>query len=296
MRTGDRPALSLIETLVVIAIVLTLLGITLPAIQRARDSGNRAVCREHLKQIGMALIHYHDNRGSLPPGVSYMNGTDPHPHMAWCTRLLPFIQHETLWQQTMNAFAMEPFFRKNPPHIGLSTRIPVYTCPADSRAQKLVEFGSLKVGLTSYLGVQGTNQRNKDGLLYLDSKVRFAEISDGASNTLLVGERPPSANLVFGWWYAGWGQAKDGSAESILGVREWNVWFKEGECPPGPYEYGPGTFNNMCDTFHFWSPHVSSGAHFLLADGSVRFLPYAANHAMPALATRAGGETISFPY
>jgi prepilin-type processing-associated H-X9-DG protein len=109
---------------------------------------------------------------------------------------------------------------------------------------------------------------------------------------LLVGERPPSADGLFGWWYGGWGQSKDGSADMVLGVQEKNVYVPG--CPLGPYQFGPGNVKDQCDTFHFWSMHMG-GAHFLFADGSLHFLHYDAAPIMPALATRSGGEAVDLP-
>ncbi len=140
------------------------------------------------------------------------------------------------------------------------------------------------------LGVSGKDYSTLDGLLFRDSRIRLTDIKDGASNTLMVGERPPSADFQFGWWYAGAGQKFTGSADMILGVEEQNILtVTAGSCPPGTYKFAPGSFNNQCDMFHFWSPH-SGGAHFLMADGSVHFLSYSAAPILPALASRAGGE------
>jgi prepilin-type processing-associated H-X9-DG protein len=150
------------------------------------------------------------------------------------------------------------------------------------------------VGMTSYLGVSGTNSPAKNGVLFINSQVRLTDISDGTSNTLLIGERPPSSDRTLGWWYRGIGQNMDGSAEVVLGSRELNYAPVTIPCPPGPYQFTPGSFDNSCDTFHFWSPHPG-GAHFAFADGSVRFLTYSADPILPALATRAGGEAVTVP-
>jgi prepilin-type processing-associated H-X9-DG protein len=183
-----------------------------------------------------------------------------------------------------------------PPHHGVAAVVPAFLCPADSRivAPKPVGHDGGLRAFTSYLGVVGNNAGLTDGLLYLDSKHRLADVTDGTSNTLLVGERPPSANLVLGWWYAGWGQRKNGDGDLVLGVRSRNYGGYGRGCPEGPFHFVPGKFDNQCDAFHFWSPHPG-GAHFAFADGSVRFLKYSADPVMPALATRAGGEAVAAP-
>jgi prepilin-type processing-associated H-X9-DG protein len=108
----------------------------------------------------------------------------------------------------------------------------------------------------------------------------------------MLGERPPPTLLDLGWWYRGWGQSRDGSAEMLLGVAEKNV--SNTGCIPGPYRFVNGNLQIQCDVFHFWSLH-SGGANFAFADGSVRFMSYSADNIMPALATRAGGEVVTLP-
>jgi len=79
-----------------------------------------------------------------------------------------------------------------------------------------------------------------------------------------------------------------------LGVRERNFSPDYEACPPGPYTFVRGDLKNPCDTFHYWSLHPG-GANFAFADGSVRFLSYSAHAILPALSTRAGGESVAIP-
>jgi prepilin-type processing-associated H-X9-DG protein len=287
--------LSLLELLVAIAIISVILGLSLAAVQRVRASAARTQCANKLHQLGLAHQQYHQTHGAFPPGVSYADGKDPYPFLGWQARLLPYLEQRELWDQTVAAFKQDPVFWNDPPHTGLATVVPAFLCPADDRVTSPATVGSVGLrAFTSYLGVEGTNAGVVDGVLYLDSKCRLADVTDGSSNTLLVGERPPSADLVLGWWYAGWGQRKNGDGDMLLGVRSRNYAGYGPGCPEGPYHFTPGAFKNQCDAFHFWSPHAG-GAHFALADGSVRFLSYSADPVMPALATRAGGEVASPP-
>ena len=114
------------------------------------------------------------------------------------------------------------------------------------------------------------------------------------SNTLMIGERPPSADNWYGWWYAGLGQAASGSPDMLLGASEINDGANHAtSCPAGPYEFSPGAIDEQCHLFHFWSLHPG-GSHFVLADGSVQFYSYSVDPILiPAMATKAGGEVIN---
>jgi hypothetical protein len=187
--------------------------------------------------------------------------------------------------------------------VGLRTVLPVFGCPADGRVRTVYDFAGLDVALTSYMGVQGINRARLDGLLFVESHISFSEITDGTSNTLAVGERPPYPPGLWGLWYTGtWGITLGGTGTMgtgavVLGVREpCQNMFPIGAPPCGNtvFRFGPGSINNPLDAYHFWSLHFG-GTHFLLADGSVHFFTYDVEPIMPALATRAGGEVFSMP-
>lgn len=162
-------------------------------------------------------------------------------------------------------------------------------------AWTLTIFGNTqRVSLLSYLGNSGTASGRNDGVFFRRSGVNLVHISDGTSNTLLIGERPPSADVRYGWFYAGVGQDGSGSLDSVIGARKVNrsIYPQYRACGPGPFQFKAGRVDAVCDAFHYWSLYPN-GANFAFADGSVRFLAYSADSVLPALATRAGGEVVS---
>ena len=296
MLTTRRNAATLVEVLVVIAIIVVLIGLLLPAVQKVRAAAARMSCQNNMKQIGLALHNYHDAIDTLPQGTTRARQGERFPLMGWLTRLLPYVDQQPLWDQSVAAYASRPNRPFTPPHVGIETPISTYSCPADSRTSRVQTAYNRPVALTNYLGVSSANYRSLDGVMYADSRVRLLDISDGSSNTIAVGERPPSPDFWYGWWYAGTGQQKTGSADAVLGVREMRVVNHQtvSNCPAGPYQFALGLLNQHCDTFHFWSLH-SRGANFLFCDGSVQFLTYEADSILPALASRAGGEVVNIP-
>jgi prepilin-type N-terminal cleavage/methylation domain-containing protein len=291
----NRRGFSLIELLVVIAIIAILLALTLAGVQKVRESANRLKCQNNLKQIVLGLVHHDDAKGHLPPGIYDPDGDSPFASVGWQVGLLPYVEQKAVYDRAITDFERTKNYAAMPQHAGLGTFIATYACPSDGRISGPVrpQRHTFTVGTTGYLGSCGLRCTKPDGVLFPDSKISLRDVSDGLSNTIFVGERPPSVDFELGWWYAGQGQLKTGSAEMILGVRERYFGGEYAGCAP-VNEYGPGKFSDGCHAFHFWSPHAG-GAWFAFGDGSVRFLAFSANPIMPALASRAGGDTVAVP-
>jgi len=290
--TRNRVAgFTLVELLVVIGIISLLIGLLIPAVQSVREAARRTSCSNKVKQIGLALHDYESARKHFPSGIVRI-GADRFASATWLTMILPYMEQEGVWDQALSDYRVmrSPFLG----HAGLQTVLPSYLCPSDPESDGLHwTHDDLLVSVTDYLAVNGTDYTKKDGIFYLDSQTKFSDILDGTSNTIAAGERPPSPDFWFGWWYAGNGMEGSGSPDMVLGVREINNHFLYLEdCPAGPYHFRPGK-NQQCDALHFWSYHPG-GANFLFADGSVRLMSYDSDDILPALATRAGGEPVSF--
>jgi prepilin-type N-terminal cleavage/methylation domain-containing protein/prepilin-type processing-associated H-X9-DG protein len=219
------------------------------------------------------------------------------------------------------------------PNPAFGTPVKLYACPSEPRNLVVVyePFPNgvpLAIAFTDYLGVDGIQGQDanppawpagdKSGILVSSDfttkrKVNIASITDGTTNTLMVGERPPSADMFSGWWFAPGGFDGSGVGDISLGARE-TVYasslagiiaqqYSGATCPLTKVGFQPGTINDNCDQVHFWSWHPA-GANWLFADGSARFLTYGIDNPAqmtPAttfmqLCTRNGGEVVTLDY
>jgi prepilin-type N-terminal cleavage/methylation domain-containing protein/prepilin-type processing-associated H-X9-DG protein len=317
-----RSAFTLIELLVVIAIIGILIALLLPAVQKVRDAANRTKCINNMKQMGLLLHNYHDVNGGFPPGrndpAENPHGPEPHvgyhPRWSWMALTMQYYEQDNLYKVAEDFAHNTSIDVFGPPsNPALETVVKLWTCPADSRTELVSNVYNpptqsyIRVAFTEYLGVSGVNgptppvpHPDRTGVFFDTSKVRMGDVTDGLSNTLFVGERPPSNDLDFGWWFSGDGYDNHGTGDVILGAREFAYWnfiktfstTQPGSCQGSPVVgLAPGKLTEDCDQAHFWSLH-SNGANFLLGDGSARFLNYNADAVLPALCTRNGNETI----
>jgi prepilin-type N-terminal cleavage/methylation domain-containing protein len=291
---------TLIELLVVIAIIAILIALLLPAVQQAREAARRTECRNNLKQLGLALHNYHDVYQVFPPGwISVDNGRhsahDGVNGAGWGTMILPYIEQTNVY----NAFDSHKPIHHVDNFLYSTTPLKAFLCPSDPKPETFLieEEGAPGVVITTlptanYVACFGTEELHGcenapgtapvtaagqcvgDGMFYHNSKVRMRDITDGTSNTFMVGERRTDENLG---WFSTWpGMVAEGEEafQRILGAAD--------HVPNSPAAH----FDD------FSSMHVG-GTQFCLGDGSVRFVSENIDHGLyQSVATIAGREVV----
>ena len=313
---GRRHGFTLIELLVVIAIIAVLISLLLPAVQSAREAARKAQCLNNLKQIGLGLHNYHEIHNTFPPGyVSYFRrdsgdeGTaedDIGPGWGWSSQILPQLEQRSI-HNAIN-FSLTMTYAAN--ETAQLSRISSFLCPSDFTPNKVPvrdESNSTTiyaVGTSNFIGVYGVGEIGEapgrgNGTFFRNSRVGINQMTDGSSNTFIVGER--SHNLSYATWT---GRAIGGwlftTSSFEGGTNKFDPEPEESFCMIlGPIELSED--DGMMRTPNYPSAHVEDywsrhpgGVNFLFGDGSVRFIKNTINeHIYAALATRNGGEVIS---
>ena len=288
---------TLIELLVVIAVISLLIALLLPAVQQAREAARRAQCKNNLKQIGLALHNYHDAHNTLPPGFIQLWLPPPQPipmrnHFGWGAFILSFLDQGPLYKRINFSLPLNDgdISMTGNPSTGnamvASTSLPVFLCPSDS---SILHDGLYSATCTNVANAQLTDQATSnyagnegigsnptfvpgfgttdsngtpyaEGVLFMNSHIRIGDITDGSSQTFLVGEhnltQGPNQQKAIKYWCGSPCYGPEGVGSITSNVR----------------------INNSHETQLVWgsqsdfsSKHVG-GAHFLFCDGSVKFI------------------------
>jgi prepilin-type N-terminal cleavage/methylation domain-containing protein len=191
-----RPAFTLIELLVVIAIISVLIGLLVPAVQKVRDAAARIACQNNLHQIGLAFHNHHDQHQYFPTGgwdwwytPTYLNGRPligEYQQAGWGFQILPYLEQDNLW---MGRGASNDFDRSR---LAVGTTIKVFFCPA-RRIPQTVVFSDPAyldgIPTTTALCDYAAANWEETGIVRYRYPTRMADILDGTSNTLLVGDK-----------------------------------------------------------------------------------------------------------
>lgn len=288
---SPRAGFTIIELLVVIAVISILLALILPAVQQVRMQADLMKCRNNMRNLGLACQNFHETFKFFPRNTVRPRGTtqiDSEPegnlwnwhsgtYETWHREIMPFIEQY---------------------NVRVQDAVPLLGCPLDPRGTNYTVPG---YGFTWYVGVYSNPTTLNNGVIVDDSdlKTRFTvamrDITDGTSNTIMIAERPPSADGDLGWWDSRC--CTEDNISPTVGNRKPFSSGKNGKCADPSY-YGPGDYQDRCAFNRIWSNH-RAGGFFCLADGSVRMLSYDIGKVpagtvtlMEALASRGNGELL----
>jgi len=204
-----RRAFTLVELLVVIAIIGLLIALVLPAVQAAREASRRMSCSNNLKQLGIALHDFHDANDHLPTGADAkpFPAAPNHPHnfYRWSAlaHLMPYLEQSNAYNNLdLSVPLYGANFQVTPENkAAVAIVLPLFLCPSDRQEAVADGFGPTNYAACTGTGAGGGTPFDTDGVFYINSHVRLAEVTDGVSNTVfmsesLLGEGPESTTNV----------------------------------------------------------------------------------------------------
>ncbi len=234
-----RRGFTLIELLVVIAILAVLIGLLLPAVQKVREAAARSQCQNNLHQLGLAMHSYHDSNQAFPPAFAKPS------NYGWSVWLLPYVEQQNLFNNI------------NPNGTTLSgttpntlLRVSVFSCPSDPGGNLNTYFGGY--AKSNYVV---SEQISDGGVGY-----PMSTITDGTSNTILIGERDMQSQVGAVWAGRDTAHSALSGVESVIGRPTWPIGT--------PFAGGA---DGNCTHFA-WSSYHPGGANFAFCDASVHFL------------------------
>jgi|LakMenEpi03Aug12_release.lakeMendotaPanAssembly.Ray.scaffolds.fasta_scaffold95981_3 prepilin-type N-terminal cleavage/methylation domain-containing protein len=298
--SASRSAFTLVELLVVISIIGVMVGLLLPAVQAAREAARRMQCSNNMRQIGLALHNYESTHKRFPAGW-VANEPEGHPGWGWAVALLPFIEQGGV-QDRLDS-RLEITAAPNQPMI--MQVVPTFICPSDPFAPTFEigeaeehhdhadhDWGSddhdhephnvdeghklFSIARSNYVAVYGTTEVDEspyagNGAFFGNSRIRIRDFTDGTSNTMVIGER--GSRLGGSLWHGVIPEANAAFARIV-----------------GSTDHGP---NSPAAHFDDFGSYHTTGAHFVMADNSVRLVPSTIDLSIyQAMATRQGGEVV----
>jgi len=277
-KSACRAGFTLIELLVSIAILSVLMALLMPAVQSARASARRLQCKNQLRQMGLGLHLYHDLNSSFPPGSYVMGPNMPiQSGWGWAALILPCIEQNALYQRldlkhgtaTGNNLAL------------IATPNSFWRCPSD------IGLETISVVPVSYPPFQlaSGNYCGSEGILSPMSHVKIENISDGTSNTFLLGERMVQTGIDGTLPYtSSW-------CGHVAYVDDYDSFSVPHLMPNRHHYLNISDVDPNC----FGSRHFG-GANFLMADGSLQFINNSIDGGVyEALGTANGGEVAQVP-
>jgi prepilin-type processing-associated H-X9-DG protein len=301
--------MTLVELLVVLGVVALLIGLLLPAMQRAREAANRAMCVNNLKQLTLASLQFADDKGGLPMRQMYPQATDPPgmptPYQGWVPQILPYLEQTAIARQYR--LDLNFFDPANQPLIIMP--LSICSCPSASlgRTVHVITTGGVDTGAVGAVGdyfapnsvdaywwppdeYAAASDEINCAAMSDNYRRPLREITDGLSNTLfcselagrpldwIMGVQQPYEGEKFPDWWGPWA-----SYESCI----YKTWSADGMTPGGPCTI------NCNNSWGIYSFHTG-GAPAAMVDGSVHFLRVGLDrNVFASLVTKSGGESFS---
>jgi prepilin-type N-terminal cleavage/methylation domain-containing protein/prepilin-type processing-associated H-X9-DG protein len=282
---ATKSGFTLIEILVVIALIGILVALLLPAVQAAREAARRAQCSNNLHQIGIALHQYHEIHSCFPSSVVGTNASAP--LHTWMVMILPQLEQRAMF----DAYNYNVRYNDPANTTIVTTAVSTYLCPSANSS------GMLPDGFAgnNYAASSGTVPGLTEGVMFPSSSVGFAEIRDGTSTTIATGE------IYFD--NLGWARGAASGADSgggggagagfARGVSRW--WRCASDCALPGFNPRPSGCNNNCEQRFQFSSNHPGGAMFGFADSHVQFLSQTMDvNVFRAMITRNGQEFFDF--